>query len=200
MFFACCAAAYLATLFVLPALDKWDFNWFLSEERLACQVLAVTKSAIMVSSSQEGDGFKINQIVTFPFHNRLACGSFNHLAFEGFCHTRDDVRAGDRIDMRHRVFQNEIDYCVEFRIRERPGGTVPPSRRYRVGDFKAHHELMNAYWAERDDKTPMPRHLGVFASSMTYPAFNANIPRKDRLAPWPAKTPFSYIELALFMR
>ena len=35
---------------------------------------------------------------------------------------------------------------------------------------------------------------------MDYPAFDPHLPRKERLAPWPAKTPFSYIEFALFLR
>ncbi len=201
MSFACCAAAYLATLFATPAPDKWDFKHFLPEEYLSGRVLAVTESAIMVSSSQNGDGFKINRVVTLPFHHRLASGSFNRLAiFEGYCYTRDDVRAGDLIDIHHRVFQNKIDYCVEFRIRERPGGAVPPSRRYRIGDFQPHHERANAGLAERRDKIPVPRHLGVRVLTGEYPAFDSAIPRRERLAPWPSKTPFSYLEYALFLR
>ncbi len=201
MSFGYVAGFYLAALFANPVPDKWDFQHFLPEERQSCRVLAVTPSAIMVSSLKNENGIKINQIVTFPFHHRLACGSFNQLnVFDSFCYTRDDVRAGDRIDLQHRVFRNNIDYCIDFRIRERPGGAVPPTRRYRTGDFKPHHECMNAILAERYDKIPLPRHLGVFASSANYPAFDPNVPRKERLAPWPSKAPFSYMEYVLFLR
>lgn len=201
MSLAYCVVVCLANLLATPALDIWDFKHFLPEEYLACRVLAVSKSAIMVSSSQNGDGFKINQVVTFPFHHRLASGSFNRLAiFEAYCYTRDDVRAGDRIDIHHRVFQNNTDYCVEFRIRERPGGPVPPSRRYRIGDFQPHHERANAFAAERNDKIPLPRHLGIKVYSGEYPAFDLNVPRKERIAAWPTRTPFSYVEYIAFMR
>ncbi len=59
---------------------------------------------------------------------------------------------------------------------------------------------MNAILAERYDKTPLPRHLGVYARSAAYPAFNGNIPGKERLRAWPAKTPFSYYEYVIFLR
>jgi len=201
MSFACCAAAYLAILFASPALGKSDFKFFLPEEYLSCRVLAVTPSAIMVSSSQNGDGFKINQVVILPFHHRLASGSFNQLAiFEGYCYTKHDVRAGDRIDIHHRVFQDKIDYCVEFRIRERPGGEIPPTRKYRVGDFQPEHERFNAILAQRHDKAPIPRHLSTMALAAEYPAFDPNIPRKERLAAWPTKAPLAYLEYLIFMK
>ena len=77
---------------------------------------------------------------------------------------------------------------------------MPPSRRYRIGDFQPHHERANAGLAERRDKIPLPRHLGVRANPADYPAFDPNVPRKERLTAWPAKTPLSYYEYAIFMR
>ncbi len=43
-------------------------------------------------------------------------------------------------------------------------------------------------------------HAWLRASSAAYPAYNGNIPRKERLCAWPAKTPFSYYEYVIFLR
>ena len=200
MLWACYAAAYLGSVSTAPAPNKWDFKSIPTD--LSCRVLAVSKSAIAVASLEDAiNGYKLNQVLTFPFHYRLAYGSFNQLeVFDRRCYTRDDLRAGDRIDLYHMVVKNKITYCISICIRERPGGAVPPSRRYRVGDFQPHHECANAYAAERNDKTPLPRHLVVRANAADYPAFDPSVPRKDRIAAWPSKTPFSYMEYLLFMR
>ena len=199
MLFSCYVAAYLAQHVGMPAPDKWDFRYH--GDSISCRVLAVSKTAITVSCRVNDNGYKKNQVVTFPFHHRLACGSFNQLeSFDRCCYARDDLLVGDRVDLDLMVLEQNIKYCITLSIRERPGGLVPPTRKYRVGDFQPHHEYVNAYAAERNDKIPIPRHLSFGARAMDYPAFDPHIPRKERFAAWPAKTPLSYIEFALFLR
>ncbi len=163
MLLSCYIVAYLATLFAKPSPDKYDFKHL--PEGLSCRVMAVSKFAITVVCIRNANGHKTNEVLTFPFHYRLACGSFNQLQdFEGRCYGRDDLLAGDRIELFHKVVENNIDFCIALCIKERPGGVIPPSRRYRVDDFQPYHELKNAHLAERYDKIPLPRHLGVYAS------------------------------------
>ena len=189
----------LAALFAMPAPDKWDFKHL--QAPVSCRILAVTKTSIMVACLSNGSGYKNNQVVIFPFHFRLACGSFNQLElFERCCYTRDDLLVGDRIDLNLMSDDQKIVYCVSVSIRGRQDGILPPTRRYRFGDFRLYHERANAYAAERNDKIPVPRHLDAKALPSDYPAFDPRIPRKSRIAPWPAITPMSYIEYAIFLR
>ena len=186
---------YLAVLFATPAPDKWDFKpGGKTIDRDGARVLAVTKSAITIV--QFDDKFKI---ATYPVHVRLANGSYNLLDSEVYCYRLGDVKPGDIICMRLVKGDEKIDYCLSISIRERPGDKVPRTQRYKIGDWHPWHEQADAFRKFEEDGTPIPYHLST-GKKYEFPAFDPNLPRKERMKPWPAKAPFTYIEFALFMR
>ncbi len=186
-----CAAI---TLLALTAEGKWDFT----SSRVAdfkwvgCRVLAVTKESVMVTTH--------NKVETYPFHHRLASGWFNLLGPDGFSYCRDDLKAGDQICLNVLQAKSQPDYCVSFGIRERPGGKVPPTRRYKPGDWKPTHEVIEAFREYEKNGVPVPPHLDFGSKPYKFPAYDPNIPRRERFARFPFDRPFTYIELALFLR
>ncbi len=193
--FSYAAAFYFATL----AEGKWDFKFAGRATRSVCgRVLAVTKTGITTTLPRDGNNLKTNAVLTLPFHHRLACGSFNLLEAESYIYRRDDVKVGDGVDLR--LVLDKIDYCVSINIWERPGGKLPSTLLSRPTDWQPNYEMLNALNAFEREKIPMPAHLTLTALPQRYPAFDPQVPIKDRLERFPFDRPFSYIELALFLR
>ena len=121
------------------------------------------------------------------------------LSSESYIYRRDDVKVGDLVDLRTRIY-NKIDYCVSINIWERPGGKIPPTFLSRPTDWQPNFEERNARRAFELDKVPIPSHLTENARLIQFPAFDPRIPKSKRPKRFPYDRPFSYIEFALFMR
>jgi len=195
------AGFYLAVLCATPAEGKWDFkaagNGF---DKIGGRILAVTKNAVTVSITEDFNNKKTNEVLTYPFHTRLASGSFNLLQSDSYSYRRDDLKAGDYVALRILTLDNKIEYCVSLSIVERPGGKIPPTIRNTPGDWQPYHEWRNAHRSFENDKIALPPHLTLRARPYEFPAFDPGIPKADRLPRFPYERPFTYIEFALFLR
>lgn len=201
MFFSYAAGFYLAVLSTTPAEGKWDFKYVGNGFDLGgSRVLAVTNMSIMVSSSVNFNNKKINEISSYPLHHRLANGSYNLLEHGPYCYRRDDVEVGDLVSLRLKTLDNKLVYCISINICERPGGKVPPDPLTKPSDWQPYHEWVNAYKALEKGKIPVPPHLSRTAWPQEFPAFDPQVPLKDRLKRFPFDRPFSYIEYIAFMR
>jgi hypothetical protein len=190
MAFGYAAAFYLAILFATPAEGKWDFKFAGRATQSVCgRVSAVTKTAITITLLRDGNNLKTNAVLTLPFHHRLACGSLNLLESESYIYRRDDVKVGDCVDLR--LVLDKIQYCASINIWERPGGKLPPTFLSRPTDWQANYEMLNALNAFERDKVPMPSHLTLTALPQHYPAFDPQVPKKDRLKRFPYDRPFT---------
>ncbi len=191
------ALFYLAVHAAAPREGEWDFEPAgAGVDKVVGRILAVTETSVMIGKT----GAKKNEVVTYPFHHRLRGGSYNQLEGEGLSYKRDDLKVGDIVLLRILKLDQKIDFCVSISIRQRPGGKLPPSAKYRLGDWRPYHEKMNALDALDFSQIPLPRHLTLEAKPYEYPAFDTDVPRKERIKPWPSSAPFTYIEYALFLR
>ncbi len=197
MFLAKASALYLATVFATSAEGKWDFRPAkFGDDSVVPRVLAVTPTSVMIAKTEAK-----NEVVVYPFHFRLACGSYNLLELaDADRYGRSDLKVGDLACLRILKLDPNVEYCVSINIRQRPDGKVPPSRNYRLGDWQPYHEKVEAIRAFNNDKIPLPLHLGFKGRQHMFPAFDPRIERKDRIKPWPSQHPFTYIEYALFLR
>lgn len=188
---------FLAMHLATPREGEWDFAPAgFGFDKVACRILAVTETAVTISKTE---GNK-NEVVTYPIHHRLRGGSFNQLEWEGYSYKRDDLKVGDIVTLRILNLDQKIDFCVSFSIRQRPGRKLPPPAKYRLGDWKPYHEKMDALDALEVSQIPLPRHLTLKAKPYEYPAFDTDVPRKERIKPWPTQAPFTYVEYVVFMR
>lgn len=187
----------LALLLALPVEGKWDFEGgnFESNRYIGCRILAVTDMAVMVANHD-----KNGKVEIYPFHHRLAQGWYNLLDSDPYCYSRADLKSGDRASMRISTKKGEPEACISFSITERQEGAVPPTRRYKLGDWHPYHERIVAVNNFERDGTPFPYHLGFDARPYEFPAFDPAVPRKLRPKPFPSSRPFTYMEYLLSMR
>lgn len=189
------AAYMLAIYFATPSKGIWDFHWTLRTDHMIGRALIVGKTEITVVPTEQKLG-----PTTFPFHFRLAMGSYNLLAGPGGSYTRDDVQVGDIVSLRRMKMRDKIEYCIDISISRRPGGKIPPDRTCHDWTWQPYHEVVEASHAYNDDKVPFPRHLAPLTRDLEYPAFDPRLPRQQRIRRFPFDRPFTYIEYALFMR
>jgi len=184
-------------LLALTAEGKWDFTGsrVADFKWVGCRVLAVTKESVMVTNHDNR-----NKIEIYPFHHRLASGWFNLLGSDPFSYCRDDLEVGDRVCLTVLKAKGQPDYCVSFGITERPGGKVPPTRRYKPGDWQPTHEVIEAFREFEKNGVPVPPHLDFGSKPYNFPAFDPNIPRRERMKRFPYDRPFSYMEYLIFMK
>ena len=187
----------LSILDSIPIEGKMDFapNMQNANGFFACRVLAVTKFAVTVTKHE-----RKNEVVTYPFHKRLASGSYNLLGSDPYCYRRDDLKVGDLICLRFLKLESDIEFCVSVSIHDRPGGKVPPTQKWTPDEWHPYHESIMAFRDLKLYKTPVPLHLTPGGWPQDFPAFHPDIPKKDRLKRFPSDRPFSYLEFALFMR
>ena len=187
----------LALLLALPVEGKWDFRRENEEKHkyIGCHILAVSDLAVMVTNHDNN-----NKVETYPFHHRLAQGWYNLLDSDAFSYSRADLKGGDRACLRILMKKGEIEACVSFSISARQEGAVPPTRRYKLGDWLPYHERRAAIVQFELDGTPFPYHLGFEARASEFPAFDPAVARKLRPKPFPSSRPFTYPEYLIFIR
>ena len=74
-----------------------------------CKVLAISKTAVTVTVTNNFNNKKVNSVLTFPFHVRLASGSYNLLEGDSYSYKRDDLKAGDDISLRYIKLDGKIE-------------------------------------------------------------------------------------------
>ena len=133
-----------------PTKRKVDFD--APELNLASgRVLAITKNSIMIDVERQ-QGVK-----TFPFHDRLASGTFQKgIVGESSTYLPTDVQAGDIVSLGV-ITENKQVFCVDISIGERPDGLIPASQV--VDKERPWYQWMNAQIALRDKGIPIPEHL-----------------------------------------
>ena len=136
------------------------------------------------------------EVKSYPTHRRLSQGLYSYVASDGLAYAIRDVRAGDTVSL-YLCKEEKTEYCFALSIDRRPGGLVPESRKPRL--FASYAEIVNARHIFEEKATPIPRYL-VGRKSDEYPFADGDIPSEKRFAKWPKADPFSYIELALFLR
>ena len=194
MLIAFMPAFALAHWFATPVEGNWDFAPARGSTQAVGRVVAVTENSITITHT-----VKKLPVTVYPFHNRLAMGSFNLLEPDGNAYCRNDAKLGDLVVLRILKI-GKIDYCISFGICERPDGKVPPCRRYWVGQYQPYHQVCEAARACNERQVPLPYHLYPLTRSYNFPAFDPGIPKGERLKPFPEEHPFSYVEWVLFLR
>ncbi len=117
------------------------------------KVLAVTKTSILIVPELEDR----KPPTSFPFHDRLASGTFQKGRIgETSTYRVCDVEVGDLVSL-GTFTENKQVYCVDIGIFERPGGLIPPSQV--VLKQRPWYQCQNAQIAKRDKGTPIPEHL-----------------------------------------
>lgn len=133
---------------------KIDFDWA-SGSFSTGRVLAVSETGITIARS-EG---KTNEVLTYPFHDRLAEGSYNRGASDAFAYRAKDLEAGDLVVLQILKLESKTDFCVSMSLRSRPDGPIPASQK---PDAKApYHARRNAYAEFAKNGTPVPPHLSA---------------------------------------
>jgi len=176
--------------------EGWDVaEPWINTESVGCRVLAITKTTIMAAQLD-----KKKEVTIYPLHKRLANGGFNLFEMDPHCYRSEDAQVGDFLDLQEYKGDDKITYCLSFSIVMRPGGKVPPTARYKEGDWHPTHERREVYWALQNHRVPFPPHLAIGGKKYELPSFDPDIPRLDRLKRFPYDRSFTYMEYLIFMK
>ena len=140
---------------VTSADKRIDFDWS-TGTLISVRVLAVTETAITCARLE---GKSKSEVLTYPFHDRLASGSFNQDAPDAFAYRAKDLEVGDTVVLQILARENKVDFCVSLSLRKRPGGQLPPSQK--PDAKKPYHAQRNAYAEFEKNGTPVPAHLSA---------------------------------------
>ena len=95
------------------------------------------------------------ETMKFPPHTLLATGAVCHWQRDSTCYLLDDVQKGDVVMVAYGTVDKEKGpECFYIKIRERPGGAVPCSRK--PSDTKPYHleREYELFYERRGEKTP----------------------------------------------
>ena len=150
------ALLLLSTVCQLKVADKKiDFDWS-TGTLISGRVLAVSDSAITIARAE---GKKVNEVLVYPFHFRLATGSYNREASDAFAYRAKDIKVGDLVVAQILQNENKTDFCVSLSLRKRLGGEITPSQK--PDSKKPYHAQKNAYAEFENNGTPVPPHLSA---------------------------------------
>ncbi len=127
---------------------KVDFD-MVETKTMVGTLLTATKDAVTLSLSG-------GPVTIYPVHDCLAAGKYHAKVYSARSYRLQDVEPGDLLFF-GTIVENKITYCVDFTIRERPGGLVPPPQI--IDKKQPYHDRRNAEIAFRDKGTPIPEHL-----------------------------------------
>jgi hypothetical protein len=139
------------------------------EEIIHGTVVAVSADSIEILPKGKKEAVK------FAPHTLLATGGVCHWVSDSLCYLLDDVQKGDVVLISVGTVDNvKGPECYYVRIRERPGGVVPPSRK--PSDTKPYH-LQREYelsYERKGEKTP--EELKTLADKMKFRAERGQLP------------------------
>jgi len=122
------------------------------DETIDGTVVAVSRAAIEIRPWGK------KETVKYPPHTLLDTGAVCHWETDSHCYLLDDVQKGDEVMLGVGTVDKEKgEECFYVRIRKRPGGVIPPSRK--PSERLPYHRDTQAEIDHFEKGTPLPEHL-----------------------------------------
>lgn len=156
------------------------------DEMIDGTVMAVSREAIEIRPWGK------KETVKYPPHTLLDTGAVCHWETDAQCYLLDDVKKGDEVLLGFGTVDKEKgEECFYVRIRKRPGGVIPPSRK--PSELLPYHRDTQAEIDHFEKGTPLPEHLQPKTTPTGRPLPPSGppltAPKEDPVAPPPAGDP-----------